>query len=452
MGKVRDLLKWQAKNTSLPEKTYIWFLAVVLFGVVLHAPLSVGLGEVWPDAALVVKSWKELLLGLAALLLVVILTTKKQWKVLHTPLVYIAAGFTVLHLLLVPVFYTGLQATLAALLINLRFVVMFILVYAAVRLLPKTKNFFISVAAAGVLIVAAFGVLQVTVLPKDILSHIGYSDATIKPYQTIDENDDYVRINSTLRGPNPLGAYMVIVLSLVVAVYAGARQKFAPHWYWLLSAVGMAALVVLWFSYSRSALVAAVAAMGLTALLVYGRYIHKWIWFGVVAAGLLLAGGLVAAKDTHFVSHVLLHEDPNEGGDINSNDMHHLSLTIGVDRMLEQPLGGGVGSTGSASLFTPNTLIIENQYLFIAHEVGWLGLALFLILFIGVLWQLWVRRADWLSSAVLASGLGLAAIGMVLPVWVDDTVAITWWALAAVALAVPVVRARKVAKKEAVYV
>jgi hypothetical protein len=38
---------------------------------------------------------------------------------------------------------------------------------------------------------------------------------------------------------------------------------------------------------------------------------------------------------------------------------------------------------------------------------------------------------------VFASGIGLAVIGVLLPVFVDETVAIIWWGLAAVGLALP---------------
>jgi hypothetical protein len=72
--------------------------------------------------------------------------------------------------------------------------------------------------------------------------------------------------------------------------------------------------------------------------------------------------------------------------------------------------------------------------LFIAHEAGWLGLLLFIAIFGLVMVRLWHARADWLALGVFASGIGLALIGLLLPVWVDDTVAIVWWALAAVAI------------------
>ena len=92
------------------------------------------------------------------------------------------------------------------------------------------------------------------------------------------------------------------------------------------------------------------------------------------------------------------------------------------------------------------TLIIENQYLFVAHENGWIGLALFLMITYYVLVGLWKRRAAWLALAVSASGVGIAIAGLFLPVWVDDTVSIIWWGLAAIALAVPAVQLKKMKK------
>ena len=139
-------------------------------------------------------------------------------------------------------------------------------------------------------------------------------------------------------------------------------------------------------------------------------------------------------QDNTFVSNVILHENPSEGSDVNSNQGHIDSLQDGAMRMVLQPFGAGIGSTGSASLYSDTPLIIENQYLFIAHEVGWLGLGFFLLVFVGVLSRLWHRRSNWLPLGVFASGVGLAIIGMLLPVWADDTVAIIWWGLAGLAL------------------
>ena len=84
-------------------------------------------------------------------------------------------------------------------------------------------------------------------------------------------------------------------------------------------------------------------------------------------------------------------------------------------------------------MYTDSPIIIENQYLFTAHELGWLGLIIFLFIFGLIMKRLWKLRSDWLALGVFASGLCLAVIGLLLPVWVDDTVAIIWWGLAAIA-------------------
>lgn len=134
------------------------------------------------------------------------------------------------------------------------------------------------------------------------------------------------------------------------------------------------------------------------------------------------------------MSNIILHENPADNNDINSNDGHLESLIEGLRRVASEPLGAGIGSTGSASLFGDKPLIIENQYLFIAHESGWIGLVLFLSIFIIIMNRLWHDRQDFLSLGLFASGAGLAFIGLLLPVWVDDTVSIVWWGLSAVAI------------------
>jgi O-antigen ligase len=193
--------------------------------------------------------------------------------------------------------------------------------------------------------------------------------------------------------------------------------------------------VALYVSHSRSAYLAAAIGLGLVVLLRLRGALRAWaIGAGAVLVG-LLAVVVIAFADTPFVSNTVFHTDPTEAGQINSDDQRLSSLRGGVDQMLAEPFGAGVGSTGSASLQGDSPVIIENQYLMIAHEVGWLGLALFLALFGIILWRLWRARQSPLALGLFASGLGLAAIGLVLPVWADDTVSILWWGLAGATLA-----------------
>ena len=425
------------------RRTLLVIIMSVFCGIVFHAPMSVWLGTVAPDYQLAIKSWKEILIVLAAVIVAVQVSRHKLWGELSRDLVIrLSVAFALLHVVLLPFMWQGMLPAVAGLMINLRFIVFFMVVYAALKMYPQWRRPMLWGGFITASVAMLFVLLQVMVLPNDILRHIGYSDQTIAPYLTVDQNSDFVRINGTLRGPNPLGIYGVIIAAACLSLLVVARKKLAS-WrpfgdVWDVMAVGIVALIAVWFSYSRSALIALVIAIGVVLIARYGKSISKATWFAVGTSVLLLAGGLYIVKDTHFVSVVILHEDPNEGNNVNSNDGHWTSLIDGTERMIRQPLGAGIGSTGSPSLLGEKPVIIENYFLYVAHEVGWLGLALFVALVGVVLKRLWQRRSDWLALGVCASGIGVAVASLLLPVWADDTVSIVWWALAAVALVTPI--------------
>ena len=425
---------------TIIRRTLFITIVTVFCGVVFHAPFSVWLGTIFPDNQLLIKSWKELLIGLAMVLVIVQVSRRNMWRELGKDwLIRLAAIYAGLHLVMMPLMWQGALPVVAGLMINLRFVAFFVVVYAALKLYPQWRRLLLWSGFGAAALSMLFAFLQVTVLPNDVLKHIGYGEDTIMPYLTVDQNDDYVRINGTLRGPNPLGLYAAIVATACLAVIVMARKKLAKWRFigdvWDIGTLGAVALVAVWFSYSRSALIALALALAIVLIVKYGKVVSKATWVAVCATALLFAGGLYIAKDTHVVSHVILHEDPNEENDVNSNDGHWESLVDGTERMIRQPFGAGVGSTGSPSLLGDTPLVIENYYLYVAHEVGWLGLGLFLALLFMILRRLWQLRSDWLALAVFASGVGIAVAGIILPVWVDDTVAIVWWGLAGIALA-----------------
>ena len=425
-----------SRSTTLDflDTIFVGILFVIFGGIVLHAPLSVGLGVLFPSADLLIKSWKEILMLVSGLLMLVLLFRKNRWEILKSPLILMIAGYALLHLLLLPVFSQGLTPTIAGLFIDLRYLLFFVLIYVAICLYPQLRRPFIMTFFAGAFVVAAFALLQVFVLPHDVLKYIGYNTSTIIPYLTVDQNPQYVRINSTLRGPNPLGAYAVIVLAVLFAFWLKARSNKPQQWRLAISVIVIGSFVALWASYSRSALIAAFVAVGVVVVTTAGSRIPRKLWIILGLIVVFTAGGLIAARNTNFVSNVLLHNNMTTGAAVDSNTGHAESLKDGLIRLVHQPLGGGIGSTGSASLYGAHPLIVENQFLFVAHEAGWLGLALFIYITFLVLRAVWRQRADWLALGVFASGIGLVLIGLLLPVWVDDTVAIIWWGLAAVVL------------------
>jgi hypothetical protein len=421
-------------KSSAIERIYIGILLTVFIGIVLHAPLSVWLGSLAPGYELLIKSWKEILMLVAAVLGVGLVSRQHLWRDLWRDWLFrLIIAFASLHIIVL-VLWNGVNPTLAGLSIDLRWLLYFGLVYVALRLRPAYRQPFLKLGLVGALIVGTFAMLQIFVLPRDALSVIGYDkDTTIAPYLTVDKNPDYVRINSTLRGPNPLGAYAVIILSILMTAVIQESRRLGRYKIAAMIA-GTGAVAALWASYSRSALLAFFASSVTVIGATIGRKLGKKWWIAGAIVLCALIGGVVAGRDTDFVSNVILHENPDGGSSVSSNEGHADSLVDGLNRMLRQPLGAGIGSTGSASLYGDEPLIIENQYLFIAHEVGWLGLVLFIAIFVMVLQRLWRRRADYLALGLFASSIGLALVGLLLPVWADDTVAIIWWGLAALGM------------------
>ncbi|HEX6258961.1 MAG TPA: O-antigen ligase family protein [Candidatus Saccharimonadales bacterium] len=415
-------------------------LAVIFAGVVIHAPLSVWLGTVFPEQELLIKSWKEILLVLLLPLgCWLAINSGLHKKLAKDMLVRLIVLYALLHLFLVAVFRLPLFATLAGLSIDLRYILFFALVYIVVSLLPEWRRTYLKIFFGMAALSLLFTLFQIFLLPRDFLAILGYSKDTIAPFLTVDNNPEYVRVNGTFRGPNPLGAYGIVVLGILSA--ASIRGHVVMRWAaQRAAAIGgsIAAAIAIYASYARSALGGAGIALAVVGIVGFGRRLRVRTWIaGGVAVVVIVLGGFLVLKDTSFVQHVLLHEDPNGKSLMSSNEGHVESLIDGTERMLRQPLGAGPGSTGSASLFSDKPVIIENQYLFVAHESGWLGLGIFVAIFAIILHRLWRRRKDWLALGVFASGCGLAAIGLLLPVWADDTVSIVWWGLAAIVLASP---------------
>ncbi len=417
------------------DQCIVWLLAVVFVGVALHTPLTVFIETQWPHLELVAKAWKELLIGVIAIMLILSMGRRGLLGVLlRDKFVILTACIASLHVILVVLFDNSYVSEAAGLLIDLRYYLFFVELYVAARYLHGVRSVVLGAAAVGVGIVILFGVLQVSVLPKDILSHIGYSDATIKPYLTVDLNHDYVRINSTLRGPNPVGAFAVLVFGVLAAWFV-RRKDTLSGWQdsGVLVMIAAGAVTILIASYSRSAWLAAAVVVTLTVCLLAKNYLVHVGIAGLLAAFIII-GGLFAFKDNPIVSNVFFHNNPESTSLAKSDDGHAESLQHGVMAATTAPGGHGVGSTGSASLFGDSPVIIESQYLFMAHESGWLGLGVQLWLFGMILVYLWRARLDWLALGICFSGIGLATIGLLLPVWADDTISLYWWGLAGLAL------------------
>jgi len=209
----------------------------------------------------------------------------------------------------------------------------FSLAYVAALIHPKAKTMLVWSAVVGGTLTVAFGLLQLAVLPKDALSTIGYGKDTITPYTTIDKNPDFIRIQSTQRGPNPLGALCAVLLAGVLSFTALRWKKLHQNHRYLLVIAMLATSIVLYATYSRSAYLAAVIAVGIligtTVKMHRSRPIilaeikmHRSrpiILAEIVIAAAAIAGA-VLLQQTDWYKNVVLHEDPESTVVIKSND------------------------------------------------------------------------------------------------------------------------------------
>lgn len=420
------------------DKILAYGTAGILVLLPFHAFLTTWIGSLVGNVD-AVRIWKEVIITLLVAVSSAVLMRRPgiAKSLLADRLLRLIAVYVLLHVLLgVFALMSGrvsLEALLYALLINGRFVVFFLVGHVAAQRSDFFKQHWRRLVLIPAAIVIIFGLVQLT-LPIDFLSRFGYGPDTIPAYQTVDNKLEYQRIQSTLRGANPFGSYLLLILTMVAGLALTAQRKLA---YVILGVLGGMAL---FFTYSRSAMLGLFASLLLVAAW-HGR--HKLSAKKLLIAGLVLlvtGGGLLYAfRDNDMVQNTVFHTDEHSQSAQSSNEARAQAFSKGVEDVVREPLGGGPGTAGPASVRNLGhpARIAENYYVQIAQEVGIVGLGVFLAISLLVARRLWQRRADVLSLALLGSLIGVSIINLFLHGWTDDTISLLWWGLAGVALASP---------------
>jgi len=417
--------------------TLAWIILIILALLPFHAFLTVWLsslaGHYTP-----LRLWKEFLLGVLFIGVVYLLFKDKNLLkeftsslLMRLVLIYCAIsvvwGFAayVLH-------KVTLKALGYGLIVNLRFLIFFMAVWVIAAKTPALRALWLKILLIPAALVVFIGLLQRLVLPYDFLKHFGYNSNTIYPYETINHNVNYPRVISTLRGANPLGAYMVLVLSAIYAVLIKSKQRRLQ-----LSIFAAASILVLIFSYSRSAWIGALLSVASLVLISLGRNKAQKLLLPVLGMALLVC--VLVSIFLHHNStfeNIFFHTQKNSAIKTTSDQGHLSAFKDGVRDVVHEPLGRGVGTAGPASVYNNNKVRVpENYYLQIAQEIGWAGMILFIIINYLVACELWVRRKDMLAQVLLASLVGITFTNLLSHAWTDDTLAYLWWGLAGLATA-----------------
>ena len=400
---------------------------------------TIGPLEAW-------KSWKEVLLAVLVVVAVLqIFVDKKMAKVLWQSWINkLIVAYGVWLVIISVLIGNQTKPLVVGLSIDLRLVTFLLIsqiVFYYIKLSKRELATVILAPAGGVVM---FGLLQLYVLPYNFLSWFGYkANVTIAPYNTIDQQLSRLRIMSTLRGPNPLGAYLILpgIVLFGMTVYLLRRYrktKLRQDLYLLLFTVSssLCLLIVLYGSQSRSAWIGFAVSVGVFVLMSAPHKIQKLL----VALGVLglffTSVGVYHYRHTSFVENVILHDNPNRGPSETSNSGHSQALKQAFNDIKARPLVGcAPGCAGPASFYDPDGAhIAEDYFLQVAQEVGLVGLALFTAINVLITRELYKQKKDPVALILFSTLVGLSIANLLLHVWADDTIAYVWWGALGVVL------------------
>lgn len=426
--------KQQAAKGGWLQKIFIVALCVVLLLLPFHAFISTWGGtEIGPY--FVWKSWKEILLAALIPLVVWYCFIRRDiaaiiWRSWLTTFVL---AYTLLHCAFAIGSQASPEAVMAGLLMNLRFLAILVLaqvVWAGDHpWLHWVKRWGPTWLFVTTIIISLLAIAQISIVPRDFLVQFGYGPDTIPAYLMVDENPDAMRAFATLRGPNPLGSWLLLPIALAaITVFRQRRNVLAG----LALGLGVCALVA---SGSRSAWLGAGAALVVLAVTLIPRdKLIKAVKVGALPAILLGAGFLYLATTIPVLRLAVFRSSPGDALLEGSTEKHWQETARGWNDAVANPLGQGVGVSGPASFYNTVPDVPENYFVQIAQETGFAGLLLFTAISVAVAYQLWQRRHSAMQAALLASFIGINVINIFLHGWSDDPTAMTWWALCGVYL------------------
>lgn len=417
------------RTNSKPARIVSQLIAIGLLALLLlmpfHAAISVVLGTGLNHMA-AVQAWKEAVIVIMAVLALVLWLLRRKLPIKLDGINYLVLGIIGLSLAVSLAQWHGLRMLAFGIKTDLFPLVVFLLAQLPLPGVGERRVRAIVLVPAAV--VALLAVWQAAAVPVDWLARLGYGPNTINPMQIVDGSLKLTRAFATLGGPNQLGAYLILPISLSLA-WLVRERKFV---YALLLPLLLSALVL---SYSRSAWLGAALAIVLVVVLCL-----PWRWqigVGVAAVVLALMAGVlisrsVNAPTTSSWQRILLH-GRNFNNQIQGSDQSRLGAAKqALGDIGRQPLGYGLGTAGPASKQSEVTRITENGYLQIGLETGIAGLVAVLVLFGWLLVELWQGRAGAVGvwSIALFGGLaGVLVANLFLHALADSTLAIMLFGL-----------------------
>lgn len=392
-------------------------LLALLILLPLHAFLITWLRTVSYGTPLlmVASSWKELLmvsiLGLCILELILERHRPKLDSIDVLVLIYTGVAL---------IWLTARPGSVGQWLLGFRFDVLPFLFFTVLRRVTWNTELIIKTLLISGSALLVFGILQATVLPRELLLYFGYSDfhggyepaLPITACQYLEGTDSVCRAISTFGGPTRYGSYLLILagigLPFLYTLWKSSYKKVLP----LIALISFFVLITInvALTYSRSIWLGGIV---MVTALILSNIPRLWRRVLVVGGAIAVMGGVFILTQTSILEkyptlHTLIVRS-------NSTSEHRAFFEAGVEAIKNHPLGMGLGTVGPASL-RYEKFLTENWYLQVAAEMGVIGVLIYLVLITTMAKSLAAKKNEQQESthfhSLLSYGLFVSLIGM----------------------------------------
>jgi hypothetical protein len=449
------------------------FLVTVVTKVIAgpdHAPLGV------------LAFWKELLLLIILVIAFIELIQQKlkvesgKWKVMRFHWDWIDLCIAGLIFLAVIVSTLNFPLSTFHLLLGFKYDFLPLVAFLLVRRVPWSELFIqrvFKVVIVSAVIIVLYGLLSL-ILPASFFRALGYSDlhslyvpgGPLAPFQQIG-GGMIRRMQSVMSGPNQLGIWLLIPLSILAAQAVSGKRlaissfnKLAAHRSPLIAVL---VLVGILFTFSRAAWISAAVILLIAAWMKVPKDFRVSFFLSLGA----FIGTTVIALAV-FAPNILLRT---------ASSRDHIARPLeAIQVMIAHPFGLGLGSAGPASNRTSDACVYletgedaswalnhadlcvfvgstqvqpldreckcpflpENWYLQIGVELGVIGFVLYITLIVLIV-RLFVSRFSLspLNIAVTFAFLGVSIASLFLHAWEESATAYSVWVISAMTLFKP---------------
>lgn len=401
-----------------PLYVFVLFLFILPFhGVISILPI------------LYIFAWKEILLTALVVVAFVRFLLKPVLKVSITDL---AVVFLLLYLVIHFAFNTLQGHPIVLGLIGLRNLGQYILIYFVAKSLVRTdverRLVLVALLVSGG-IVAFLGILQVTLFP-DLFPQF--------------EAFGFLRMTSSLGvGPNNLGVYLAMIISLGIVVFflvRGGKTRFVS----VVTVIVSGGALLL--SLSRTGYITAVLALGMVAFIWWKKKVVYWgagLLFIMIIVGSIVVQSIAPISFGERVASIFTISGTAGQSQRDRLEMINRELTYVTRSIPKFLFGDGLGTAGQipealAKYVKSESFYTDNYYVEIMRQIGILGVILAIVALVLCMRSAWVKAKrcyseNRLHAAVLLGaficGLIFLVGGLAAPVGVVYITSTLFWLL-----------------------